>query len=508
MYSHLSCNDATGGVDFTDPDGWFLHATIAPLAGSYSAYGLDGASPWIQVETDAGSFRLIGVAWVLHSGSPPPDASGMWYLVVAPNRYISVKTADAVDSVYAFQHQSSFDNVYGNGIKPTVAEVLGTHPVDLLSDFAKERVDGTSFADVILLNNQGGQAFSNNGKDSVTGGNGDDEIAGGNGKDWLAGGGGQDRLDGGNGNDRLYGGADNDELHGDAGNDTVYGGDGQDAIYGESGKDRLFGDADDDRLFGSTGKDQLSGGDGQDKLYGDAAADTLFGGDDNDELYGGGGNDRLDGGIGQDKLYGDAGSDKLYGGADNDEVYGSAGNDRLFGGIGQDFMNGDAGKDVLHGDADNDTLNGLAGSDKLFGGIGQDRLFGGAGADKLKGDDDNDRLDGGPGKDLLSGGAGANTFVFSSALGASNIDRIADFKVGFDSIELSRSVFKALSPGPLSESEFHRGAHAKGAGEHILYDPHAGTLIYDADGSGKGGAIVFARLDDHLKLGHTDFLVV
>ena len=39
MYSHLSCNDKTGGLDFANAAGWFRATAIEPLAGSYAAYG-------------------------------------------------------------------------------------------------------------------------------------------------------------------------------------------------------------------------------------------------------------------------------------------------------------------------------------------------------------------------------------------------------------------------------------------------------------------------------------
>ena len=109
---------------------------------------------------------------------------------------------------------------------------------------------------------------------------------------------------------------------------------------------------------------------------------------------------------------------------------------------------------------------------------------------------------------MLTGGGGANQFVFSTRLGNGNIDKITDFEVGFDSIELSDTVFKALSPGPLPEAAFHRGAKAHDADDRIVYNPKNGLLLYDENGDKKGGAQVFAKLDDDLALSHTDFLVI
>ncbi len=508
MYSHLASNNQTGPIDFVYPTGWFVAVEITPIDGSWSAYGTQGSMKWIEIRTYAGSFRLNGVDWEVKKGAPPPSTASTIYLAVSATHYVVVDANDRVDSVFNHDFQTSFDNVYGNGTKPTVAEVFGSFPIDLLDEFAKQRIDGTKFGDTIVLNDMGSTAYSNNGNDSVTGGGGDDLMFGGKGKDYLYGEGGQDELHGDNGNDELYGGGDNDELYGGASNDTVYGGDGQDTIYGEWQKDRLYGDGDDDWISGGDDNDRLFGGDGQDKLYGDKGKDRLYGGDDNDELFGASGNDRLYGGVGQDKAYGDVGNDRIYGDADDDVLYGGKGNDRLYGGIGQDTLYGDDGNDRLYGDADNDTLQGYGGNDRLFGGIGQDILLGSWGRDQLFGGDDNDRLDGGFDADVLTGGGGANQFVFSTKLGKGNIDRITDFKVGFDSIELSEKVFKALSEGQLAQSAFHRGKGASDADDRIIYNSKIGLLIYDANGDKKGGAQVFAKLDDGLSLSHNDFFVI
>ena len=306
MYSHLSCNDKTGGLDFANASGWFRAAAIRPLAGSYAAYGSDGASPVDRARdrrrARAADRRRLGAPFRLPSARHRRDQV---FCRLRRRLYRGVGRGRHRFDL-PFSHKSSFDNVYGNGTLPTVAEILGKHPIDLLSSFAKERIDGTDFADIIRLNDQGSEAYGNGGKDSLTGGVGDDRIDGGDGKDAIAGGGGQDKLYGGNGNDSLSGQADNDELHGGAGNDLLYGGDAQDTVYGDAGKDKLFGDEDNDHLYGGAGKDKVHGGIGQDDVYGDAGDDALYGDDDNDRLFGSDGKDALYGGRGQDKLYGDA----------------------------------------------------------------------------------------------------------------------------------------------------------------------------------------------------------
>jgi Ca2+-binding RTX toxin-like protein len=78
---------------------------------------------------------------------------------------------------------------------------------------------------------------------------------------------------------------------------------------------------------------------------------------------------------------------------------------------------------------------GTAGSDSLLGGAGSDMIFAGGSNDTLKGGAGHDILDGGDGADLLWGGAGEDIFVFA-ADGAT--DRIADFELGTDRIDLSQ----------------------------------------------------------------------
>ncbi|HWX50725.1 MAG TPA: glycerophosphodiester phosphodiesterase family protein [Roseomonas sp.] len=181
----------------------------------------------------------------------------------------------------------------------------------------------------------------------------------------------------------------------------------------------------DDRLNGGEVIDYISGGDGDDVIRGRGGNDVLLGGNDDD---------RLDGGEGDDGLYGQAGDDRLFGGAGNDRLFGNDGDDRLDGGKGGDRLSGGAGADRLNGGEGDDVLLGEAGDDVLIGGAGADRLDGGAGADRLVGGEGGDVLIGGAGADVLIGEAGADRFVFGPGSGA---DRIADFTVGEDRIEVS-----------------------------------------------------------------------
>ena len=153
-------------------------------------------------------------------------------------------------------------------------------------------------------------------------------------------------------------------------------------------------------------------------------------------------------------------------------------------------------EDIVFGNGGNDKLSGLGGFDLIDGGKGND---------KIRGGDGDDRLIGGKGKDKVEGGAGADSFVFNASFKRA-ADKIADFSVLDDTIVLSKSVFKVLALGGLAENSFHIGKQAADADDFILYN--SGKLLYDKDGSGKAGAVVFAKLDKGLGLTHLDFEVV
>lgn len=64
------------------------------------------------------------------------------------------------------------------------------------------------------------------------------------------------------------------------------------------------------------------------------------------------------------------------------------------------------------------------------------------------GGDGDDRLDGGPGRDKLTGGAGADVFVFRAN---SNLDRVLDFEVGTDHVDVD-------GPGLVALTDFNSNA--------------------------------------------------
>lgn len=218
------------------------------------------------------------------------------------------------------------------------------------------------------------------------------------------------------------------------------------------------------------------------------SGDTLNGTSRNDTIYGYNGDDTLNGGAGADRLYGGNGRDVLNGGA---------GNDRLYGGAGSDILSGDV---ELSGDlATSNTVS----NDYLDGGSGADRLFGGGGTDTLIG---------GLGQDILTGGSGADRFVYNSAAESrvgSGVDRITDFQVGVDKIDLS-----ALDANPyLSGNQaFRFSAHdpnrGPGLGEVTAhYDAKIGKTIVEVGTNVLPGADMRIELDGNVQLTQNDFVL-
>ncbi len=278
-----------------------------------------------------------------------------------------------------------------------------------------------------------------------------------------------------------------------------------DDIYGYAGNDKLFGFGGDDDLNGGAGNDWLQGGTGNDELTGGAGRDTFVFSSGRDEIddfstrddkividtklgiksfadlmktakvVDGGEDVRFDFGKGNTLTLEDtklsslkarhfsfqnvdtaepkdplSGHDTLTGNAKANKISGGAGNDKIYGLDGNDKLNGDSGNDKLYGGNGHDELDGGTGNDYLSGGAGNDELEGGAG---------NDRLNGGSGVNELEGGAGRDTFVF--AKGKTEID---DFKAGYDTIEIAKSL------GVSSFADLSKFARTADGGQDLVLD--------------------------------------
>lgn len=185
-------------------------------------------------------------------------------------------------------------------------------------------------------------------------------------------------------------------------------------------------------------------------VYGSSRADLIYDGlAEANTLYGGDGNDIIDANGGHDLVYGEAGDDIIAGGQDMDTIYGGSGNDIIYGGSENDRLIGEFGNDILYGGTGNDRLDGNLGNDTLYGGAGNDRFYAHWGNDIIYGEDGDDMISGGAAKDIVWGGAGADTFKFDNGHlikwgdltgteeeRASMLDRIEDFVVGEDKVDL------------------------------------------------------------------------
>jgi hypothetical protein len=149
-------------------------------------------------------------------------------------------------------------------------------------------------------------------------------------------------------------------------------------------------------------------------------------------------------------------------------------------------INGTSSNNVLTGTSANETINGYGGADKING----------------KG-----------GNDILSGGTGSDTFVFNSGSSkelytTTNVDRITDFDVVYDTISLENAVFTAVgSYGKLASSMFSIGAKAQDSSDRIIYNSSTGELSYDYDGTGSGASVTIAKLAAGLKMTAADFII-
>ena len=157
------------------------------------------------------------------------------------------------------------------------------------------------------------------------------------------------------------------------------------------------------------------------------------------------------------------------------------------------FKTGTSGSDALTGEAGNDVLRGLGGNDTLRGEAGNDMIFGSSG------------------KDELAGGSGQDIFVFDTKPNkTTNLDRIVDFSVAEDTIQLAKSAFtKITKKGVLASTAFWAGDKAHDASDRVIYNAKNGALFYDQDGNGSHAAIQVASLSKNLKtMTAKDFFVI
>lgn len=142
-------------------------------------------------------------------------------------------------------------------------------------------------------------------------------------------------------------------------------------------------------------------------------------------------------------------------------------------------------------------------------GSGNTNGTGNALANRIVGNNGANTINGGAGNDTLTGGLGNDTFVFNTALGTNNVDRITDFNVVADTIRLENAIFTGLAAGTLGANAFasNTSGNATDAQDRIIYESDTGRLFFDRHGTGGAAKVHFATLNAGLALTSADFFV-
>jgi Ca2+-binding RTX toxin-like protein/cyclophilin family peptidyl-prolyl cis-trans isomerase len=345
-------------------------------------------------------------------------------------------------------------------------------------------------------------------------------------------------IGGDSGANKLTGTSAANPMYGLGGNDTLDGGTGADSMVGGSGNDTYVVQDPGDKTVEATGGgtdrvnagvtftlpsnvEQLTltgsaaiNGTGNtlaNTITGNPAANSLAGGDGNDSLYGVDGNDTLNGGNGNDLLDGGHGNDSMVGGAGSDRYVVQSSGDKVVeaAGGGADSVSSSI-TTTLPAEVESLTLTGTSGINGTGNAL-SNKLTGNAAINSLVGGSGNDTLDGGAGNDSVTGSAGLDTFRFSSALnGSNNVDRLLDFNVVDDRLELENAVYtKLTATGALASANFRASTtgNAVDSSDHVLYDTDSGQLFYDADGSGAGAKVLIAVMSGLPALSSADIFV-
>lgn len=158
----------------------------------------------------------------------------------------------------------------------------------------------------------------------------------------------------------------------------------------------------------------------------------------------------------------------------------------------------------------------LAGSTKKLVAISGNKAIDLAGneiGNTIIGNDGSNEIAGREGKDILTGKKGKDIFIFDTGLSKANLDTITDFDVKNDRFWLDNAIFKKLGSGTATKPKqlnknFFSLDQAKDKNDHVIYNKTTGVLSYDADGSGEGQAVAFAKLKAGLELKFSYFYVI
>jgi Ca2+-binding RTX toxin-like protein len=324
---------------------------------------------------------------------------------------------------------------------------------------------------------------------------------------------------GGNGvSNQLLATAGNDTLNGGAGSDALYGFGGDDVYYVDVAGDVVIEAANGgaDIVFTNVSYTLAATSEVEILAAANSAGTTgigLVGNSFDNQLLGTAGSDTLQGGAGTDTLYGLGGNDIYYIDTTSDIVVeaGGGGSDTIFTAVSYTLAGTSEVEILAAANAASTiglTLGGNEFDNQVLATAGNDVLTGNAGNDTLWGFGGNDTMSGGLGNDVFVGGAGEDVFVLGEQFGGATFDTIVDYSVADDQINLNSAAFAGLGAGALSTDAFTIGTQATTLDHRIIYDDVTGDLLFDADGSGAGGASVFANIGVGLAMTVNEFLLV
>lgn len=279
-----------------------------------------------------------------------------------------------------------------------------------------EHLRGSSYADVLLGNDDDNNLVSVGGTDTLDGRGGDDT---------LIGGAGADVLDGGPGSDFVAYRASLAAVSIDLGSAAVSGGDATgDSI---SGIENACGSELGDTIVGSSESNILCGYGGNDLIDGSGGVDTV---DYSAQTAG----YTIDLAAGTGSTSGETDTllsiENAIGSQGSDTITGTSGNNTLDGHLGNDTIDGGAGTDEADYSAREESwaINLLTGTAMALATGEVDTLLsiedvsGSPSDDTIVGNDASNVLHGGPGADLLDGGAGTDVASYSEALAGVVVD--------------------------------------------------------------------------------------
>ncbi|MER9969277.1 calcium-binding protein [Mesorhizobium sp. M0060] len=377
------------------------------------------------------------------------------------------------------------DTYYVEDVRDKEIEAAGGGTDRVLTSVSHALAAGSQI-EFLTTNNPSGTTAIN-----LTGNEFAQTIQGNAGANVINGGGGADIINGGGGADIMAGQSGNDTYYVDNAGDKV-----NEAVGG--GTDRVLSSVSHSLSAGAqieflttnnpsgTTAINLTGNEFAQTILGNAGANVINGGGGADIINGGSGADTMGGQSGNDTYYVDNAGDKV-----NEAVGG--GTDRVLSTVSYALSAGSQIEFLTTNNPSGTTAINLTGN-----GFAQ-TIHGNAGANIING---------GGGADILTGNGGNDAFVFNSALGAGNIDKVTDFNKLQDKIQLDDAVFAGLKLGGLSSDAFFAGTAAHDSSDHIIYNSSTGALSFDSDGIGGAAQIQFATLSPGLSLTAGSFLVI